>query len=414
VALVAAIAAAPCSAVPMQLQPKHPGAAPSPPPPHVICTKCKAVVGEIQHEVAAANSTYGATLQEFFDTKICPSLPPDSQKACKDYVDTEVPALWDTIVNEILDPVEACKKLDLCSARAGAGGDEVGNIVECRICKQAAKFIDKKIFEDPEVDAKVGKTLATLCKAIPDMPKAAEAKCEAAVKNNTADLMEELGELIATELCKDTGLCKKSSALVGSALSEESHAAGDAAPSPAMCDKCKDVIGQMQAFMVDTNSSYNARVEDFIDKTLCPKMPVDFRKDCVNYVHKVMPEVWDALINEVLDPASSCAALGLCASKGESAAAAASILGKKKTDGMDCKVCKQATKMVALELFENAAVEKKVATELTKVCDHLPKSTPAAKAKCVTQITEDTPAVMKEMGEALRLRLCVDAKICKV
>ena len=45
--------------------------------------------------------------------------------------------------------------------------------------------------------------------------QAAEAKCEAAVKNNTADLMEELGELISTELCKDTGLCKKSSALVG-------------------------------------------------------------------------------------------------------------------------------------------------------------------------------------------------------
>jgi hypothetical protein len=31
--------------------------------------------------------------------------------------------------------------------------------------------------------------------------------------------------------------------------------------------------------MVDTNSSYNARVEQAIDKTVCPKMPVDFRKD---------------------------------------------------------------------------------------------------------------------------------------
>jgi len=81
---------------------------------------------------------------------------------------------------------------------------------------------------------------------------------------------------------------------------------------------------------------------------------------------------------------------------------------------MECQVCKQATKMVALEIFENAAVEKKVATELAKVCDHLPKPTPAAKAKCVTQVNEDTPAVMKEIGEALRLRLCVDAKICKV
>lgn len=45
--------------------------------------------------------------------------------------------------------------------------------------------------------------------------QAAELKCEAAVKNNTADLMEEMGQVIATELCKDVGLCKKSPSRIG-------------------------------------------------------------------------------------------------------------------------------------------------------------------------------------------------------
>ena len=67
--------------------------------------------------MAAANSTYGAKLQAFFDSEVCPSLPSDSQKKCMDYVDTQLPAMWDDIVNEILDPVDACTRLDLCSDR---------------------------------------------------------------------------------------------------------------------------------------------------------------------------------------------------------------------------------------------------------------------------------------------------------
>ena len=73
--------------------------------------------------MAAANSTFGARLQDFFDSEVCPSLPPDSQEECKDYIDTQIPALWDKIVNEILDPADACARLDFCSARYKARGD---------------------------------------------------------------------------------------------------------------------------------------------------------------------------------------------------------------------------------------------------------------------------------------------------
>jgi len=399
-ALVAVLAlAVSVAAVPVKMQPKKSGlVAPS---PNAMCVECKKIIGKIQDAVAAANSTYGKELQDFFDTKICPQMPPDSQKQCSEYVDTEIPAMWEKIVDEILDPVEACKELELCSSNAG-----VADIVECKICKQAAKFVDKKIFEDPAVDAKVADALASMCKAIPNVPATGVQKCEVLVRNNTAEFMMELGHLIGTQLCKDTGMCMEAgnSALVQSA---------PAPPSPTMCDECKDIVKEMQDFVSDTNSTYSAQVEDFMDKRVCPQMPKEFQKDCVAYLHKTLPQVWDAVINQLLDPLSACDAMGLCDKSANDVYERVSLHGNDE-DVVHCKMCKQATKLIAMQFFEDADVEAKVATELVKVCDKIPDATAAMKAKCVTQIQEDTPALMKEMGEALKLHFCVEAKICPV
>jgi hypothetical protein len=42
----------------------------------------------------------------------------------------------------------------------------------------------------------VADALAELCKDIPDLPPKSEKRCEVLVRNNTADLMEELGEMV--------------------------------------------------------------------------------------------------------------------------------------------------------------------------------------------------------------------------
>merc|ERR1711939_211317 len=98
-----------------------------------------------------------------------------------------------------------------------------------------------------------------------------------------------MGQVIATELCKDVGLCKKSPSRIGTVLNANSPAT-----SPAMCSECKDVVEQIQEFVVDTNSTYSGRIEQFLDKSACGQLPVEFRKDCVAYVHRMMPEAWDA------------------------------------------------------------------------------------------------------------------------
>ena len=122
---------------PWQMQP---GAAPGPPPPppHALCAQCERIVGGMQAAAAAANSTYGAVVKDFFDTKVCPNLPPDAQTPCTHYIDTEMPALWAEIVDDLLDPETACTSMHMCSAAARASGAEA-NPLECKLCKQAAK-----------------------------------------------------------------------------------------------------------------------------------------------------------------------------------------------------------------------------------------------------------------------------------
>ena len=34
-----------------------------------------------------------------------------------------------------------------------------------------------------------------------------------------------------------------------------------------------------QEFVVDTNSTYSGRIEQFLDKSACGQLPVEFRKD---------------------------------------------------------------------------------------------------------------------------------------
>ena len=105
-----------------------------------LCKQCQRIVGELQGDVMAINSTYSARIQDFFNTKICPQMPPDSQKACTDFANTELPKLWEEAVDEVLDPETACTEMNLCGKQA----DALGDIVTCKLCKKAAKYVDKK------------------------------------------------------------------------------------------------------------------------------------------------------------------------------------------------------------------------------------------------------------------------------
>jgi len=39
--------------------------------------------------------------------------------------------------------------------------------------------------------------------------------------------------------------------------------------------------------MIDANQTYNGKLEQFVDDQICPKLPAEFQKSCISYVHKV-------------------------------------------------------------------------------------------------------------------------------
>ena len=78
------------------------------------------------------------------------------------------------------------------------GGQEGG-----KACFRAAlSYVRKGADQVPTVCARTRTHARTHARG-----QAAEAKCEAAVKNNTADLMEELGQVIPTDLSIDVCVC---------------------------------------------------------------------------------------------------------------------------------------------------------------------------------------------------------------
>jgi hypothetical protein len=75
------------------------------------CKQCEKIVGELQQEVIAINSSYTAKIQDFFNTQICPQMPAPSQKTCLDFANTKLVELWSEAIDDVLDPEEACTKM---------------------------------------------------------------------------------------------------------------------------------------------------------------------------------------------------------------------------------------------------------------------------------------------------------------
>jgi len=109
--------------------------------------------------------------------------------------------------------------------------------------------------------------------------------------------------------------------------------------------------------------------------------------------------VWDTLISDILDPATACITIGVC------------DVGGVVSDVVDCKMCKQATKVVAKHL-EDPKVEEQIAEELISMCDKVFNESSTVDAKCKAAVSEDTPKFMKQVGEELKLHFCDEAKIC--
>jgi len=193
-AVLAAVVVMSVHAVPVALTPEA--------PEKPACKTCMTMVENIQSVVKSANQTYEESCMKFIDVNVCDKLPADVQENCKSVVSQEIPDIWAQIINDYLDPKTTCDKLSLCTLEAPPSPD-----VQCKLCKKAASWLDKNIFEDPDVEAKVALRLKEVCAKLADKGKEIEKKCEDIIDDDIADMMAQIGKQLATDLCRDIGAC---------------------------------------------------------------------------------------------------------------------------------------------------------------------------------------------------------------
>lgn len=167
------------------------------------CSGCQQLVKSMQDVVKSANQTYQEQCIDYLDVNMCGKLPADVQDNCKSVVGEQIPEIWEEIINDYLNPNATCSKIGLCSSLENA----VDPDPKCALCKKAAKWLDKNIFENPDEEAKVAEQLKAICAKLADKGKDIEQKCEEMVDDDAADMMASIGQAIAKQLCIDVGAC---------------------------------------------------------------------------------------------------------------------------------------------------------------------------------------------------------------
>ncbi|EKX36685.1 hypothetical protein GUITHDRAFT_155159 [Guillardia theta CCMP2712] len=353
------------------------------PVPPSLCQECKEIIGTLQNIVSDANKTYSDQVQKFFLENVCPQLPPEKQSDCKAFVVQTLPKIWADIIDDVLDPTLTCKSLQLCKTETRGLQD----VVECKLCQQAAKFIDKEILESPDVEAKVTERLKKVCDDIPNANATVIAKCRTVIDSETPKFLEDLGKVISDRICIEAELCPND------VLKRKTKA------NPAACKDCKKLIVQLRNVMTDLNSTYSQAVDQFLIEHVCTPLPQEFRKECQDVVDKSVAEIWAEILTDVLDETKVCTDLKLCDSS--------SYKGV-----VECRICKESTKFIDDKIFEDPKIQEKVATRLEKICKRIPDANPAIIEKCQTMVEQDTPDLMADIGQRISNELCQEAQIC--
>mmetsp|Transcript_25739 Transcript_25739/g.40304 ORF Transcript_25739/g.40304 Transcript_25739/m.40304 type:complete len:200 (+) Transcript_25739:37-636(+) len=169
-----------------------------------ICKECKQMITALQGVMIKANQTYEVSLKKYLDKNLCNQLPADYTEDCKDIVDDELPAIWEEIIDDVLNPTLRCADLDLCP---NPDNLKMEADFRCDICTKVTRYIGEKVLEDPKVEKRVALRLKKICDDIPDIDETAKAKCKEIVAADTPEAMKQIGQEIAEDLCKDAQLC---------------------------------------------------------------------------------------------------------------------------------------------------------------------------------------------------------------
>eukprot|EP00281_Chroomonas_sp_CCMP1168_P025490 CAMPEP_0206228162 /NCGR_PEP_ID=MMETSP0047_2-20121206/9023_1 /ASSEMBLY_ACC=CAM_ASM_000192 /TAXON_ID=195065 /ORGANISM="Chroomonas mesostigmatica_cf, Strain CCMP1168" /LENGTH=203 /DNA_ID=CAMNT_0053651389 /DNA_START=18 /DNA_END=629 /DNA_ORIENTATION=- len=181
------------------------------------------------------------------------------------------------------------------------------------------------------------------------------------------------------------------------ALSPEAGAVNPA------CAECQKTVTKMQAAAKNANETYAATAIKYLDDNICANLPDSVQDTCKSLVEEEIPDIWEQIIDDYLDPKITCGKLGFC--------------GKSETappphPDAQCKLCKKAAAWLDANVFEDPEIDAKVAERLKQMCTKLADKGKPIETKCEEVIDDDAADLMAQIGKAVAAGMCQDIGAC--
>jgi len=348
-----------------------------------FCTDCKGVVGSIQQVMIKANATYEEIVEKNIDINVCDNLPPDVQDTCKSIVDEQIPAIWNSIITEYLDPAETCSSVHLCPPGVHLDSDPV----TCHICKKTAQFIDLSIFEDPLIQKKVATKLKKICSQLPG--NSTIAQCDKLIDDDISDIMSEIGKAVAANMCTDLELCSSPRSIRVSPF----------------CGQCASILSKMRDSITSEESLYVGSFRSSVQTSVCAKLDLA-SNTCFAASSAAVSSAWSSVMEIGLDPSRTCRSVGLCG---------VTKIDQGKGTALTCQICQKLATFIDSDVLEDPSVQLEVASKLKEICSQIPSpriGNSSVTVQCEKLIDDNTADIMDQIGQVVEARLCEDLAVC--
>jgi hypothetical protein len=246
------------------------------------CEACKELVTYLKDELKTNEKL------EIEDLKaLCDELPADIDR-CKDFVDDHFDEIIELLEKD-LDPEETCEEIQFCAASAAP---RVHDSELCTECKSAVNEIKEELKTNEKIELE---DLEALCDKCPS-----KADCVKFIDDNFDELISLIeANVEADEVCEALELCSSSRSSLPLRQLHSLVTGGD------FCMECKSNIN----IALDELKAEVEDIEAFLTE-ICDVLGEN-KQQCIDFVDKYTEEVI-AMIEADVDPASVCAAIGLC------------------------------------------------------------------------------------------------------
>ena len=311
----------------------------------------------------------GISLSNAFQN-VCSSdaIPESRRKVCSDYVSHNGASI-ESVVRQTRNPNLICWKLELCRRDwIGAGEREVEeaqSLPSCFICKEIAKWVNGQVKQN-RTEESIEAALSTVCKFLRNVEN-----CQAKVDDWSSRLMIVLRQATQPELaCELLGVCGFPKNEIES--EDTVSQVGPGVTGSGTCYECQSITHFIQEELYSYDKE--KRVEDFVIKNVCDKIPEDVGKEtCESFVNQYGPSIMQLIAMKVFDAKLVCEQeLRICPKT--------HLVPSPSNPSTDIEVtsqntCNQCTASVrALDsLLSSEEIDRDISQLAAKACVHVPQ-----------------------------------------